>query len=96
MKKYFCLMIALVFILLNGCNKNKMKYVENYELNTNQIYTGQMVNNIPEGQGVLLDTNENTKYEGEFKNGLFHGQGLFKWIEKNDVGFGIMETPLQE
>ena len=90
-KRFINFMIASI-LLLGGCNKNKMKYVENYELNTNQIYTGQMVNNMPEGQGVLLDTKENTKYEGEFKNGLFHGQGLFKWIEKNDVLDGTFEN----
>lgn len=63
------------------------------------IYSGEQIKDIPEGNGTILWTNGD-KYIGKFRNGLFHGQGTYIWADgdryegefKNDRrdGRGVM------
>lgn len=40
------------------------------------VYVGEVVNDIPNGQGILT-LQDGSTYEGEFKNGKLNGQGKF-------------------
>tara|TARA_Y100000389_G_scaffold11140_1_gene10339 strand:- start:9675 stop:10271 length:597 start_codon:yes stop_codon:yes gene_type:complete len=47
------------------------------------IYTGEMINNKPHGEGILClgfdaDGEPDTIYEGNFNDGLFNGKGILK------------------
>ena len=41
----------------------------------NGKYTGQLLNDLPDGKGTLLK-NDGTRYEGDFKTGFQEGKGL--------------------
>ena len=44
-------------------------------------FTGELVDNLPEGEGKLTCKERGWTYEGCFKQGHFSGQGLLKWEE---------------
>jgi hypothetical protein len=57
---------------------DRVKRVNNLKLTSGDIYTGEMKNNRPNGQGTLIvgpGKWEGDIYEGQFKEGYFHGQG---------------------
>ena len=60
---------------------NEVSYIENAEFTSGElkgIYTGDLVNGLPEGTGTLQTTNiesGNWIYIGEWKNGFPNGQG---------------------
>ena len=58
--------------------------VIDYALDAERLYTGEMVNGLPHGQGVLTWVETNCVYTGEFKNGLYDGEGLFEWRNNGD------------
>ena len=50
------------------------------------IYSGQVVNGIPEGMGTFKSKNPEGNewyYEGEFKNGTFNGKGKSVWPQND-------------
>ena len=81
-----------IVLLLTGCSKNKVKTVDNYKLDDERIYSGEVINKTPFGYGKLINIKENTVYTGEFKDGLFHGEGLFEWKNKGDSLKGTFEN----
>lgn len=66
--------------------------VVDYALDNERKYTGEMVNGVPHGQGVLTWVLTNCVYTGEFKNGLYHGEGLFEWRNNGDSLKGTFEN----
>ena len=56
-------------------NKPKSNYVENYQINDYAVYTGDIVNGIPNGKGTQI-WKDGAKYEGEWKNGKANGYGM--------------------
>lgn len=55
---------------------------ENYMIEREGTYTGDMVNGVPEGNGIFTTTSSEGvtwTYTGNFKNGRFHGQGAIVW-----------------
>ncbi len=48
------------------------------------IYKGQIVNKIPNGDGVYVFSN-GARYDGEFRNGVAHGRGVY--ISGNDTRY---------
>ena len=49
------------------------------------IYTGHIINGIPNGQGTYIFNDGGDKFEGTFKNGEMNGNG------KHIAKFGIYE-----
>ena len=62
--------------------KNNGKY-ENGKFiwEDDKYYLGQLINNLPNGKGIIYYSNGNIMYEGDFINGKFEGNG--KCIFKN-------------
>ena len=79
----------------------KMKWYNDGDLNKDWKYNGEILNNIPNGKGIL--TYQNEKYDGYFQNGLFHGYGEFtyknggifkgEWISGKRHGEGKYYSP---
>ena len=54
-------------------------------------YTGEMINNIPNGQGVfstINDAGSEWTYTGEFSDGKFNGTGKIVWSETGQIEEG--------
>ncbi len=68
------------------------------ETNEKSKYSGQLENNVPNGEGIL-SYSDGAKYSGSFRNGSRHGIGTIKWnngdkfigawINDKREGFGI-------
>jgi hypothetical protein len=68
------------------------------------LYKGQIINGLPDGQGVLYRCSDlSIDYEGSWKNGLKHGQGTSYnndgremyvgfWKKDNYSGMGILHA----
>ena len=61
-----------------------VEHVVDYQLDDERMYTGEMVDGLPHGQGVLTWIYTNCIYTGEFKKGLYDGEGLFEWLSNGD------------
>ena len=61
-----------------------VEHVVDYQLDDERMYTGEMVDGLPHGQGVLTWVYTNCVYTGEFKRGLYDGEGLFEWLNNGD------------
>ena len=61
-----------------------IEQVVDYMLDDERKYTGQLVNGLPEGEGILTWVKTNCVYTGEFKAGAYHGEGLFEWKNNGD------------
>ena len=44
-----------IVLLLTGCSKNKVKTVDNYKLDDERIYSGEVINKTPFGYGKLIN-----------------------------------------
>lgn len=61
------------------------------------LYTGQLVDGVPNGQGKFETQNsagEPWYYEGAFENGAFHGEGYCYWPESGQKEAGHYENGL--
>ena len=67
----------------------KYTMVTDLVLDEERIYTGQVVDNIPNGEGTLTWVLTNCVYEGEFVDGKYEGEGTFYW---NNVGDSLVGT----
>ena len=69
--------ISIVILLRNGNNQTSV-VVKNYEVNVHEgstyQYWGEMIDNIPTGNGKAK-YNDGSIYEGYFEKGLRHGKG---------------------
>ncbi|MGE5371419.1 MAG: hypothetical protein ACM3QZ_05450 [Solirubrobacterales bacterium] len=76
--------------LLAGCEQKVEK--GSIVLSDGAKYTGQYINNIPNGQGHL-EAPDGTVYDGGFKNGKFEGKGklvqLNKWEYEGEFKNGV-------
>ncbi|WP_435892015.1 hypothetical protein, partial [Klebsiella pneumoniae] len=75
---YFILCIAL---FLTSCGGKEITLHLSYGDRTG-IYSGDMKEGIPHGQGTFTSENEEGikwTYEGEFKEGHFDGEGKTTW-----------------
>lgn len=77
--------------------QNLVETVVDYSLDDERSYTGEMVNHVPHGQGILTWVKTNCVYTGEFKNGLYDGQGTFQWKNNGDslVGTFANNCPVE-
>jgi hypothetical protein len=68
--------------LLNPGNKNdklsKGESVKDFVLPDGSVYTGQLVDGLPDGRGVKQFT-DGGRYNGEFRRGFREGTGTFVW-----------------
>lgn len=69
-----------------------IEQVVDYMLDDERKYTGQLVNGLPEGEGILTWVKTNCVYTGEFKAGAYHGEGLFEWKNNGDSLKGTFEN----
>ena len=65
------MLISLIYIFA----RPKAKNVEAYKIDKGTYYTGPMVDDKFDGEGVLKS--ERGTYQGSFKNGRFDGAGSF-------------------
>lgn len=91
MRKIINVLIGIMLACtLVGCsnsekNENSIEYVENAEFTSGEIkglYTGDVLNGVPEGKGTLVTTDVedgNWTYVGEWKEGFPNGQGRKEW-----------------
>lgn len=73
---------GLVLSLLTGCSSGKEITLDLSFGPRTGTYTGEMKDNLPNGEGKFTTKNEEgTKwtYEGEFKDGHFEGEGKETW-----------------
>lgn len=88
MVKLFTLVVCI--FLLAGCsNATSATYVENKEMTLNfsygdrtGIYTGNVEEGIPQGEGTfesVNDSNEKWTYTGDWKDGVMDGYGVCEW-----------------
>lgn len=68
--------IIMIISLVYFFSKPKIRQVESYMLGGDTYFTGQMVNNNFQGEG-MLKSNKGT-YQGSFKNSRFDGPGIFE------------------
>lgn len=71
--------------------------VKNYKF-AKGLYTGDVVNGEPEGEGILV-MNNGDRYEGMFSKGSFNGDGTYYWAlggkQTGDFKDGNFEEPSQ-
>lgn len=65
------MLVSVFYIFL----RPKSKQVEAYKVDQGTYYTGHMLDNKFDGEGVL--ESERGTYQGSFKNGRFDGAGSF-------------------
>ncbi len=58
-------------------------------LDDERKYTGEVIDDIPNGEGVLTWVKTNCVYEGGFLKGVYHGEGTFLW---HDLGDSLVAT----
>lgn len=70
---------------------NWTTYTEHSPIEREGVYTGTLLDGVPDGYGTFTATNDDGAlwtYTGEFKNGLFDGQGTVTWEESDAVQTG--------
>lgn len=74
---YMALSLALIMLIsvIYIFARPKAKQVEAYKIDKGTYYTGPMVDDKFDGEGVLKS--EKGTYQGSFKNGRFDGSGSF-------------------
>jgi hypothetical protein len=82
-------------------SENEINYVENMSFTLQMpygdrtgIYTGEVVNGIPNGQGAFISKNPEGimwTYTGELKDGQFNGNGIVEW-ESGDKREGTYQN----
>lgn len=98
MKKFISIIFILAISVVAASCGYATKTVENQEITISLkdygdgsviehtrtgLYTGTLINGIPEGEGYFEarnDAGDAWYYKGEFKNGTFNGQGEFRYI----------------
>ena len=68
-----------VVLFLRKENEEMKWFEEGDEKVGDGKYSGEIENDLPNGQGTLTESN-GEKYEGEWKDGLIHGQGTYNWL----------------
>ena len=68
------------------------EYYENYQLDEERLYTGYMIDGVPNGEGTLTWVNTNCVYEGEFVDGKYEGKGTFYWKNLGDSLTGTFKN----
>ena len=63
---------------------------EKYNLNDDEIYIGDFINNLPNGNGKEI--NRIYVYEGQFKNGKKEGKGKIRYKNNGDFYEGIFSN----
>lgn len=99
MKKFISIIFILALFVVAASCGYATKTVENQEITISLkdygdgnviehtrtgLYTGTLINGIPEGEGYFEaknDAGEAWYYKGEFKDGTFNGQGEFRYID---------------
>ena len=59
----------------NKTGSNLKKSIIKIEYDNGEYYIGDLINDIPNGKGIMYYSNNTIKYEGDFKKGKFEGNG---------------------
>lgn len=108
-KRNIVLLVCLCFLFsVTGCSKKDKEITLNLAFGERSgIYTGDLVDGIPDGNGKFTTQNsdgEEWTYEGSFKSGHFEGEGKITWkngfVEvgtfKDDVIVPISDSELNQ
>jgi len=78
-----------------GLNERGQNGMGRFTFEDGSVYTGDFMNGLAFGEGVLTDASGNTVYYGEFVNGLFDGQGVYYsaegWIYQGNFKNGLFD-----